>query len=265
MIHFASLFCTDFDSDLAGPWIRHYLSMNLDSYTVWLNTQTDDYDTLNRVSEEFKSRGVHTHVATGPFDDGHLRTLVMEPFAASLPVDDILVTADSDELHAADRATYERHEVTMGITVDRYDSTLHAADPLYALEVQYPHEGNVEAEVIKSLPESSRYAWPRINKNKICAARAGLPVSFAGSHCIYPWYVRTVDYSSPIKALHYCWRDSILRRMAGKHYYDAAVLWYVWKFFGGVQGSEPPELLDAIEREEKRQQEKGWVPCSWEG
>lgn len=263
-IHFASLFCVDYDSDLASHWIRHYLDMGLDSYTLWLHSPRGDVEQLHLMHEFFRGLGVQVLIATGDFQDGKLRKEILGNYAESLDRRDFLVTADSDEFHEASLDTYCAHEITAGKTVDRFDSVLHAALPMRPIADQYPMEGDVEALVINSLPDAAKPYWPKINKNKICCARAGLPVAYGGSHMLTPeldGIKPNIDTSEPVKALHYCWRGTILERMAGKHYYDAAAVWYVWKFFGGVPGHEPAFLRDLIAKQEAAQTQKGWIPA----
>lgn len=264
-IHFASLFCVDYDMDLAALWIDHYLALDFDSYTIWLNTQRDDSGKLFAVRDLFRDKGVEVCIASGKFLNGGLRVDTLGPFANSLDGNDHLVTADSDEFHnVQSRGFYEKYELTRGLTVDRYDKTLHDAIAGVPIKKQFPLQGDVESRVIASLPQGARAYWPRINKDKVCCALARLPVAFGGSHMLYPdgqGKQPEAECSPVIEAFHYCWRGSMLRRMAGKDYYDAAAIWYVWKFFGGVDGKEPPELLEKIADEEALQSRKGWVPC----
>jgi hypothetical protein len=271
MIHFASLFCVDYDMDLMVPWTLHYLGMNLDSYTIFLHSPSGDNAAMRQAEAWFKLKGMRPLVTIGPFNDGELRRGVLKPLAESLDKNDLLVTADSDEFQQTDGFLYGKYDMTVGTMIDCYDKTLHDVGKIPgengfipALPEQYPLRDNVQELIIKTLPGAAQRFWPRVNRNKICCAKACLPVAYGGSHALYPddnGILPQVNTSPGIEIHHYCWRGSMLRRMAGKHYYDAASMWYTWKFFGGVEGSEPPELLDAIRGYEELQKQKGWEPA----
>lgn len=268
-IHFASLFCVDFDLDLLPFWTEHYLSFRFDDYNVWLNTQRNNTEKLNYAFKYLSERGFNVTIEHGQFVNGSLRAKVMEEYVSTLPKNDYLVTADSDEFQNMDGdycSLIRQYDVVNGILVDRYDDTLHPASSSItpgrvraSLSDQFPHEGCVEQQIIYDYLNGDASKWPVVRRSKIMAARAGIPVSFGGSHFAFT-HRENIRYSPEhYTVYHYTWRNSILERMGGKHYYKAAHLWYVSKFFN-IDGIHP-DVQKQIDIEEKEQKEMGWVPA----
>jgi hypothetical protein len=264
-IHFASLFCVDFDLDLLPYWVEHYLSFRFDDYNVWLNTQRNATGKLACAFKYLSDRGFNVTIENGQFVNGSLRAKVMEEYVSTLPKNDYLVTADSDEFQNMNGDYCDlirEYDVVNGILVDRYDDTLHDAEKKSDgsdLFQQFPHEGCVEQEIIFKYLDGDASKWSVVRRSKIMAARAGIPVSFGGSHFAFT-HRENIRYTPEhYSVYHFTWRDSLLGRMAGKHYYKAAHLWYVSKFFN-IDGIHP-DVQKEIDREEQEQKERGWVPA----
>ena len=265
MIHFASFYCPDLDRDLLDAWLAYYLSMRFESYTVFLNTRQLHEENLFTVRDRMKQSGVSVRVAIGPFNDGQLQSEVLREFSGTLPKDDFLVIADSDEFQTVPRNAYGGYDVTRGVLVDRYADALIDAvtepgrpvDCVSGLEALYPHAGNIEELIRQDLPPQYCNGWACTKREKICCTRAGYDVSYTGSHGFHPDFEKTILPSLRVDPVvypvnHYTWRSGILRRMLGRSYRNAASAWYVWKFFGGQGTDYPPELAGAIEKEDLR-------------
>ena len=278
-IHFASLFGVDYDSDLILHWADHYLKHNLDSYTVWLHSARNDYTLLEACASLFNRKGFRVFVVNQPgnnapvFKNGGLRTEYLSKFQCSLPYDDYLVVADSDEFQ--DVSNYQwlfsDHEIIVGGLIDRYDTSLHDAQSDVSIEAQFPFEGSVETALLTAMPMRERSYFPRTDRRKVLGCRADIPVEFSGSHrvmevpagarvagdSISPYRDSTDDFNYKVR--HYCWRRSIFERMYGKTYYNSLHMNLVRDFF-----KEPSESIWIEKKrvlDESEQTLKGWEPC----
>lgn len=260
-IHFASLFCVDYDMDLAHEWVEHYRNFHFDKYVIWLHSPSSDIMLLNQAKRFFRIKGFEVFDAGEvEFRAGKLRECVLEAYRQTLSPDDYLVTADSDEFQKVDnyREKILSHDLVMGELIDRYDDTLHNALPGIPLEQQFPHTGIVEREVFRSVPFEVRVYWPYVNKEKILASRADLPVAFGGSHMLL-YMNRDIRYSAYHEVRHFTWRGTILERMSRKGYYRGVHIWHIQKFFGIHDITDV--LLRMEKEEEEIQKAKGWIPC----
>lgn len=257
MIHFASLYCVELDPDLRGHWTRHYLARNFDSYTVFLNTQSDNRDLLFETQDFFGDAGFCVRIATGPFGSGALRDSVLSEYASMLASNDFLVTADSDEFQAVPADAYGRYDVTNGGLRDCYADRLVPALDTQPLETQYPHRGNIEAKVKEALGDDCSRTWYPVTQKKICCARAGYDIDYQGSHRFRKktgvQHVEPVDADPQIYNVdHYTWRPGVLDRILSRAYNSPATAWYIWKFFGGQGTDYPPGLAKAIAAQDAR-------------
>lgn len=270
MIHFASLINPLFDADLFEHWIDHYLYFNFDTYNVWFHDEGKDKKALSHAVELFSDRGFDTHIITGDFHIGSLRVKALDPFRKSLPPDDTLVVADSDEFQWADDydSLIRSYDVVCGELIDRYacnnsGPALTDAISSIPLPAQYPCEGKVEELLLKTLPKEVVNLWPVMHRRKIMACPARLPVDFLGSHLISgEKKFSDLSYSPVQKVFHYSWRKSLLQRMCSKDYYTPIHIFYMLNFFGIAYQDEdqiPDILREKMHNQEKMQRSKGWI------
>lgn len=267
-IHFCSLVCPDYDADLLDHWCRHYMKYGFDSYRIYLHSPFDNYRLLHETKERIATFDFDVKILPhDKFGNGSLRTSVVVERMKELDKNDFMVVADSDEFQdVPDDYRYIANtcDYLKGAHVDAYDKTLHDACNGIPLFLQYPLRGNVEAEVLKTVDIKSLQRWPRVKKNKILCCRIKYPVALAGSHDLLP-IPQGCDIPQPypqnFDVLHYTWRSSIIKRMAGKDYFHAEHIWYFKKFFSGGAEVIDEEMRGIIDMEENLQKQKGWVPC----
>lgn len=267
-VHFGALVAPDYDIDILPHWIRHYVAYGFDTYTVYLHSplgNTEAYEQARHLLSEYGFQVRDTR--NEKFGNGSLRSSVMREIAKALPARDSLITADSDEIQDVPieyRELAIKYDYIEGRLLDCYDDTLHIARDVIPLQVQYPHRGDVEQEVLKSVDVKTRQAWPLCRKSKILCARANMPVAYAGSHVIFTTNKVYKRYPFIFDVQHYSWRHSIVKRMAGKDYFRAEHIWYVMKFFepDDKRILENPEMKALIDHQESMDRQKGWEPCS---
>lgn len=246
--------------DLIHHWIRHYQAFDFDDYSVTLNSQKENFRALDEAYSIFRAAGFSVSRNLGRFDAGKLRRQIMNLYCSGFDKNDFIVTADSDEFQNVKenyRDFASDYDIIYGKLVDRYDDTLHNADPDVPLSSQYPYAADLEKIIIKTfrLPPG---AWIEMRKEKVLCSRVNIPVAFGGSHCVYPSHTELFAYHPDIfDVYHYTWRESIIPRMCGRHYFNAAMIWYVKEFFG--LEDVPESLHNKIEEHEKIQIAKGWA------
>jgi hypothetical protein len=218
-IHFACLFGVDYETDILPYWLKHYAAMKLDSYKVFLHREA------GRISDTligtFRNAGFDVECITGvPHSNGLLRMTALENYAASLPKDDFLVTADADEFHMIDYwEALHKYDIVMGYLVDHYSSLgLEACrmDPFR----QYPHEEPFTRELLKNFtpPFLRKTAWLVTHRTKVMAARAGEEVFYSGSHSMKVTPFDAVVLADQ-KVHHFAWREASRRKLAVKSYF----------------------------------------------
>jgi hypothetical protein len=179
----------------------------------------------------------------------------MEHMAGLLPPDDYLVTADSDEFHCMDPATYRDiildHEAVTGNNTDRWSTKLRYADES-ALERQFPFSGDIMGVHNKKQTVNVT--------EKVLACRAGIAVDFTGSHKI-------VAASPPpphriyggCVVNHYRWRPCVLDSFRDKFYYRLSDMQNIMDIFG-MKPEDHPYYAELEKREIELQKSKGWMP-----
>jgi len=252
-VHFASLFCVDFDMDLLIHWARHYRAFGYDTYTAYLHTNQDrTKEEMREIRDIFDRYGFSAFWTFGTFREGGLRIECLEPHRALLPPDDYLVVADSDEFHDANPATFKdiirSHECVEGYLVDCWGEKLVDADPRLPLGEQYPHQGN-----FKEACGLEGVVHP--NRRKILASRCSLAVNFIGSHTMEER--RVFRMPGRYHVLHYTFRSSLPERMCGKRYFRSMDLYNLLVYFGQ---DNHPALQKKLEWEDEIQKEMGWIP-----
>lgn len=268
-IHFASLFCPEYDLDIMPEWCGHYLKYRFDTYTIWLHHKNDlSLPFVESANNFFVKNGMTVKIVRdGEFGNGSLRNTVIRNFLSTLPPDDSIVVADSDEIQAVHHGQYrtiiEENDIVWGRIVDRYAlrggrPALVPAVPAVPLSRQYEGEGAVSDLINRSI---AALGGPHIEfydqKSHILACRCNVPVDYSGSHFITddPGAKRR-KVSEGNTVYHYTWRDSKLLRMLGKGYYTSLHIQAVADFFGIDRAC--PELQCAIERDRLEQKKKGW-------
>ena len=260
-IHFACLFGVDYDLDIMPYWTKYYTDMKLDSYHVFLHREHKPVP--SDVRREFIERGFSIETLDGPHGNGILRRLALGPYAASLPPDDLLVTADADEFQGASclaesivigktrggntppvqyRELESRYDIISGYLCDRYADRLETCfmDPFD----QYFHEEPFTREVLKNFtpPFLRKTEWAYTRRPKILAARAGYDVTYTGSHSLrnVPSAARM---SEDHKVLHFAWRESAKAKLTVKTYFSSDNL-------NEIYGGEAPD--DIIQKFNRR-------------
>jgi len=265
-VHFASLVCVDFDLDLIPHWIKHYNSFGLDSYKVWLHSPSDNKRNLLLACTAFLNAGwaIEEVDSNRTFAVGALRRELLWPYSCSLPKDDFLVIADSDEFQVLKdyRERLKEFPTIRGQLIDRWDKSLHVANLSSDLHDQYPLVGEVWQEVVNVSPEGTAKEFHRVEKNKVCAFPAGSPGDYNGSHVLIPELPGN-ELRIPVE--HFTWRSTIIDRMCGKWYFGPAALWYVMEYFGMDPNKDaPPSFWKRVEEHEAVQaKSKGWIPGDW--
>lgn len=248
-IHFACLYGVDYDMDLLLWWADYYLSMKLDSYTLFLNSQKHGYDVPKQIRDLFRGMGFRIHIVVGPVCDGVLRNIVLGRYASTLPPEDMLVTADDDEFQCSQRCCPESRstleppdyrsleqsfDIITGFMQDRYGSRIEAcrSDPLEQYPFEEPFTGKLRNNFI---PPFCSGEWELLRRYKILACRAGYPVNFIGSHAMTEISSRA-RIVEEFKILHFCWREGSRSKMAEKTFFNAENL-------QDVYGGEVPAEL----------------------
>lgn len=257
-IHFASLFCIDYDMDLFPFWSAHYRNFHYDSYTVFLHTNHElTNEACRRYMDQFEAAGFNASWVFGPFKDGDLRERMIGHFQQKLSPADYFVTADSDEFHEvtdADefRALMLSHDMIEGYLVDAWGERLVDADLSRPLKEQYPHEGNVkEAGGIEGQIHP--------NRRKILACRAGIPINHIGAHCPNERF-KQFTFPRRFRVLHYTFRSSFLWRMYGKNYFRSQDMLSMMRYFHEPQTN--PAFVALLEKEDEIMQAQGWIPAA---
>lgn len=269
MIRLASLIRPDYDLDILPQWADYYSRFDFDSYDYWLHDplETDD---------RFAARNILGHkgysfqgYVQGDFRNGALRVMTLKPWYDSLDKNDIAVIVDSDEFYRFDmtREQIKCLDWIRGTTLDRWADTLIPADPAVPLEKRYPHEGKLHELLLSELAPQERAGFIEVNRNKIMACRADMPLSLFGSHCfdLSDMSLEQLNARPHVKdriLYHYTWRPSVIRRMAGKTYFSSGYIYLVAKYFRAIRddGSMDPALLDKMEAEDAEFTVKGWRP-----
>jgi hypothetical protein len=235
-IHFASLFGADLDADIAIQWCRHYAAMNYDTYTVFLHSLDPDSARFHFLKRGFCAWGFSVHSAPAEPYTTQMRNDLLDRFAQSLNPLDYLCVADSDEFHTPGPWAANFRDLIMscdclhGTLVDRWADSLHEACLSPSLAEQYPHAGDVFKIVYALSDDPEKGRWRVPNPNKILAARAGLPVSHAGSHTLYH---RTENLKERRGCVveHYKWRHNILDRLKTKWYHHEGYARAIAEYF----------------------------------
>lgn len=231
VIHFASLFCVDYDVELFPHWLEHYNAFPLETKKIFLHSPSGDVDAIQQVREACRAHGWKTAQVKGTFRDGLLRKFVLEQHRKTLPPNHWLMVADSDEFQVWPSVQTVKDQlagfdVILGELLDAFNTTLPASvDPDVPLHVQFPHLfAGIEKELFPKLG---------INYNKICAARAGIPVCFIGSHDVLANAKKTYRTRGTIPVHHFKWRKTVVDRLKGKTYYNKQMVEAVGDFFKG--------------------------------
>lgn len=285
MILFTSLFGVDLDFDLLPFWIEHYKKYQFDEYEIYLHSGKNDKDRLLDASLMLHSAGFFAH-AVDPVsyrrpDDcidasTTLRNIVLDAHVKKCrPIfgdDSYLVVADSDEFQRMPdtyRSVIGDYDYVFGELIDRYDTTLHNADPDIELSVQFPFAGDVHDIIRKEHCRDAR--WFYLHKTKILAAKLSVPVNYVGSHNLFgelAGNTRADLYSvldemngeKPILIDHYTWRETIIDRMCYRPYYTSEQIYHTARFFG-IDHIDTPSFREKIAHEDSIQEDKGWIPC----
>lgn len=223
-IHFVSLFGVDLDYDILLPWCQHYNIMDYDSYTIFVHSMHHDCSRFADACDTFMRFGFNVDIVYPKPYTTQRRHDLLDKFAKSLDPLDYMVVADSDEFHRLGnwggtfREAILSSDILEGKLVDRWGDRLVAANNAVPLELQYPYSGDLFTMIFDSsdCPEKSKWRSP--NRNKILAARAGLPVAHQGSHVLYK---RDTDLRAMQGFIveHYKWRHTISDRLKTKWYY----------------------------------------------
>lgn len=225
-IHFVSMVGVVVDEDLFPYWIPHYKALRLDSYTVFLHESGDERKDAAAFAlftkEGFRTTFVPKDaLRLNPIKPGSpdaVRRILLETFALALPPTDYIITADGDEfqdwVELPSEAVKRGVGLMLGEQLDCFDDTLHAPDPKKSLDENYP---------IREYNVAARWRKVPLNQHKICMAPADYPVEYSGSHEVrlgYAGRFHRLAASGPIDVLHYRWRESVLRRVEGRSYWD---------------------------------------------
>jgi hypothetical protein len=248
-LHFAALVGIEYDMDLAAPWIKHYLDMRLDTYTVVLHRETGDIP--QGIQSDYRNAGFRVLCADGPFSIGCARSAHLNNIADNLPKNDILVTADADEFQARFdgspinyRYLMTQYDILHGLHEDRYS---HCLENCYTNPFkQYPIAEKYTGEHIKVLKVSfiDEKNSPVLIRTKILAAPAGYPVEYKGSHCM-KWVPQNAKICYDCKVIHFAWREGAARKLALKSYFTIDSLKEVYN------NDIPKELYDKYDEVSK--------------
>lgn len=253
-IHLACLFGLH-DKDLLPHWIRHYVRYAFDTMTIFFHAPALSEEQREGYVRTARENGIDALFATfGFFASGSGRAYVMEHMAKLLPAEDYLVTADSDEFHCMDPATYRDiildHDAVTGNNRDRWADKLRYADDTAPLAAQFPRYGDIM--------ETHRKKQTVNYTNKVLACRAGIAVDFTGSHKI----TGTIADCGVYKGCdidHYRWRPCVLDSFKDKFYYRLQDMVNIMEIFG-MKPEDHPFYAELEKREIALQKSKGWVP-----
>lgn len=237
-IHLVALIGAKVDADILPYWVRHYKTLELDSYTVFLHESgmpsMDNALQRMLLLDGFRVTMVPENALRDnpimPNCPDMVRSILFESFALGLPQNDYLITADGDEFQQwgvlPREAVARGVRVMLGRLTDCFDDYLHPVKPEMSLEENYPirHE-NLVAQFCKEY---------RLNQNKICMAPVGFPVDYSGSHDVKRGHVDVTPRmltSGPLEVLHYRWRGSALTRSQGRRYWTEEDLQAMRQFF----------------------------------
>lgn len=262
--HFIALVGLDYDTDLLPYWVDYYREYGFDEYRVWLHVNGDEEAHPDprrvRYGELFRDNGFYVEQAYGEFANGALRMRCLKGYQRTLPDDDFVICADSDEFQILSKDDYFDlmkcgFEVISGELRDRFDFTLHNPEPLIfgdpvrmPLHVQYPLHGNV-AQIAKQTVEPASCC-----RAKVLAAKASVNVSYIGSHRVSGSKHRE---AKGYIVDHYTCRESYLRRMGGKTYFRPEQILDTASLFGITDPSDP-RISWVYERIEQEAHSRGW-------
>jgi hypothetical protein len=224
-IHFVAMVGVDVDIDIMPYWIRHYKSLNLDSYTVFLHLSKDEGKNM-ATSYNLQVQGfdliylpnnileVNEKMKNAP---DFVREKVLTDFIATLPKEDFVLNADGDEFQVWERNPHHDLErgvnVVIGNLVDCFDDTLHNPDYNLTLEENYPIRNENLSTFFKAEPCLTR---------KQCLFPVWYPVNLTGTHTVklgVDWEKGRTIISGPIEVLHYRWRKEAINRVRGRKYW----------------------------------------------
>jgi hypothetical protein len=247
--------------DLLRHWAKHYMEYRFDSYRIYLHTRHDmDHASRSCFVDEMKRfyNFDATFIPDTPeFKCGSLRQKVIDGYRKTLPENDYLVVADSDEFHDIPKDDYREmilsHDAVTGSLVDRWSDTLSYCRQNIPPFGQYPREGNFLDEFDPPLEFAPVFT-------KVLSSRANIPVSFIGSHFISPSYAKKHEGDLEImngrKVLHFTYRDSFIRRMCERPYYRYDDVMRICRYF-----RVPSSTMEWVQKVfDRRQQEMGWIP-----
>lgn len=266
-IHFACLFCPDYDMDMITHWTEHYVRYGFDRYNVWLHSPSGNTALIESAGNYLGKNGFNVMLAPEKtFGCGSLRHEVLEKYRISIPAKDKLVTVDSDEIiggvHSVIRQRIADSQIVWAKVIDCWGKDLIDAMPGIPLSGQYPEQGIIEERIREVTGVAVDYRDARL---KILSSDADVPVSFHGSHMVLcaMAFNATVNGTYPCPPehpenviYHYSWRGTKLRRLAERCYHGTIHVEAMQKFFG-IEG-ETPELLLARQLYETNQKKKGW-------
>jgi hypothetical protein len=222
-IHFASLFSVDLDADIVTHWCSHYLAADYDTYTVFLHTMDRKMGAYKFCRKRFETAGFTVLDAPNEPYTIQMQTTIFDNFSESFNPLDYLVIADSDELQSPDvsRELVLSCDILYGTLIDRWGDSLKAASPTPSLAKQYPYSGNLFSILQEASDAPDKMRWRKPNPNKILAARAGMPVAYQGSHCLYHQVDEATEKHGCIVE-HYSWRHNVSARLKTKFYYSVS-------------------------------------------
>ena len=254
-IHLACLFGLH-DKDLLPHWMKHYARYAFDTMTIFFHAPGMNEEQREGYAQMARENGFDALFASfGFFASGSGRAYVMEHMKRLLPKDDYLVTADSDEFHVMDPATYRDiildHEAVTGNNRDRWDEKLHYAKEDAPLERQFPSFGDIMAAYQKKQTVNVT--------DKVMACRVSVAVDFTGSH-------RIIEKTAPRNIYggqavdHYRWRPCVLDSFKDKFYYRLSDMRNIMDIFG-MKPEDHPYYAELEKREIELQKAKGWSPA----
>ena len=268
-IHFAALVCVDYELDIAEKWCEHYEAFGFDTYTVFLQS-TDRANHKRNCAEAaplFWEHGFQVRDIDEDWNEGRLRCRAMEPFHDSLPPEDYIVVADSDEFHnptlplprGEGRGEGYRDlilscDIVQGRLIDRWGSRLENVRQDMSLDKQYPNRGYFfEDSGVKLAVDYD------IARNKIMACRCDIRPVYIGSHV-------TEDISRPHliscghPVEHFTYRKRMLPMMSFKFYFSSETMLQVAKHFG--EDITHPAIQAKMQEENELLRGQGWVPAN---
>lgn len=219
-IHFVALIAPDLDRDILLNWMFHYHSLKLDTYTAFIHKDLCN-DNNKWLVSALQKHGFRVTYVHGAFGDCDLRVNVMNVFAMSIPDNDYIMSADSDEFQQWPNDDVRTPllngsvDVIKGELIDKFSDTLKEYDGSESLQEIYPY--SAKGLDMQIDPEY------KTNLQKICIAKNKLPVCFKGSHDFNSSIPNkklgsNLIARSGIRVHHYRWRDTLLKRLSGKEY-----------------------------------------------